>query len=784
MKDNSFDFIKDKFENSGVNAPDDINEQLVLDKLEGDVPELTVLPPKQSKKKLVAGISAVAAAAVITAGALVFTSVLNQQTVAKPELKEQHIVAGLRGFKSRDEVKDTMRTVLKINDNYFGGNYLNNGMAAGDEEAYYEKYAADSAASGTSGSSSGSSWGNSFDGSAVIPNAGASTHNSTYVQHTGVDEADSAKTNGKYIFYLEDSGYYKNTIAVFSAEGEKTERIAEVSRPDHGFFIEFFMYSDRLVTVSKLSDDYYSYPSKTQIDVYDVSDAKSVKHLDSFFQSGSYVSSRMIGGKIYLVTNDYFIDEDYLPTVGSPKTASGDSAVTNNVPVENIFSVDTPMNNSFLVISVMDTDKGSRDTATKAIIGSGDDIYCNQQNLYVTALEYSETYYGNLVDYAFNNNVVYDDDVYLEKGEQSSSAQSDGDTEEYSVDSDGYKVDGDGFYHNDNEGKIYYGAYAPGDEPEPFAQWEPEHTLIIKVSLENGIDFTASGNVEGTVNNQYSLDESGGNLRVATTSYDREYNETNHLFILDKNLKQLGSVKDFAKNETIRAVRYINDTAYVITYMETDPLFVIDLSNPSAPQIKGEVKISGFSTMLVPVDDHTLLGIGYHTNDASSEGIDWNTQNALKLVTFDVTDMSSPKVLDTKIFPNCSSEVQYNPKALLVNFERGDYSIPYNYYKDYEYRDGAYRDSETPESRCGLINFRIDGGRINVIQDYTSKKFTSQYDTVTRCVYIGDYMYLIGEHYSLLDYYSSDSSGATGTDSDYYRPSEEIYADIEAVKYV
>ena len=150
MKDNSFDFIKDKFENSGVNAPDDINEQLVLDKLEGDVPELTVLPPKQSKKKLVAGISAVAAAAVITAGALVFTSVLNQQTVAKPELKEQHIVAGLRGFKSRDEVKDTMRTVLKINDNYFGGNYLNNGMAAGDEEAYYEKYAADSAASGTS----------------------------------------------------------------------------------------------------------------------------------------------------------------------------------------------------------------------------------------------------------------------------------------------------------------------------------------------------------------------------------------------------------------------------------------------------------------------------------------------------------------------------------------------------------------------------------------------------------------------------------------------------------
>lgn len=779
MKDNSFDFIKDKFENSGVNAPDDINEQLVLDKLEGDVPELTVLPPKQSKKKLAAGISAVAAAAVITAGALVFTSVLNQQTVAKPELKEQHVVAGLRGFKNREEVKDTMRTVLKVSNCDYGYSYLNNGRGGGDEEAYYEKYAADSAAAGTSGSS----FGNSFDGSAVIPNAGASTHNSTYVQHTGVDEADSAKTNGKYIFYLEDSGY-TNTIAVFSAEGEKTERVAEVSRPENALFIEFYLYGDRVVTVSNVFKDNYYYSSTTQIDVYDASDIKSIKHVDSFFQSGSYISSRMIGGRIYLVTNDYFSSDDYLPTVGTPETASGDSAVANTVPVDNIFSVDTPMNNSFLVISVMDTDKGSRDTLTKAIIGSGDDIYCNQQNLYVTALEYSETYYGNLVDYALNNNVVYDDDVYLEKGEQSSSAQSDGDTEEYSVDSDGYTVDSDGFYHNDNEGKIYYGAYVPGDEPEPFAQWEPEHTLIIKVSLENGIDFTASGTVEGTVNNQYSLDESGGNLRVATTSYDREYNDTNHLFVLDKNLKQLGSVKDFAKNETIRAVRYINDTAYVITYMETDPLFVIDLSNPAAPQIKGEVKISGFSTMLVPVDDHTLLGIGYHTNDASSEGIDWNTQNALKLVTFDVTDMSSPKVLDTKIFPNCSSEVQYNPKALLVNFERGDYSIPYNYFKDFEYEDGAFRSYGVPESKCGLVNFRVDNGKINVIQDYTSKKFTSQYDTVTRCVYIGDYMYLIGEHYSLLDYYSSDSSGATGTNSDYYNPSEEISADIEAVKYV
>ena len=204
--------------------------------------------------------------------------------------------------------------------------------------------------------------------------------------------------------------------------------------------------------------------------------------------------------------------------------------------------------------------------------------------------------------------------------------------------------------------------------------------------------------------------------------------DCNNLYILDKNLKMTGSVTNFAVEESIKAVRYIGDTAYVITYEETDPLFVIDLKNPSKPKILGKVKISGFSTMLVPVDDNTILGIGYHTQDEDDD-IDMEIEEGMKLVLFDVSDKSRPKVLDTKIYKNCYSAVQDDPKALLVNFERNDYTIPIN-------------DEDT--LRGGTLNFRVENGKIKVIDRYTSMKFD---DETERCAYVGNTIYLFAQSY-------------------------------------
>lgn len=113
------------------------------------------------------------------------------------------------------------------------------------------------------------------------------------------------------------------------------------------------------------------------------------------------------------------------------------------------------------------------------------------------------------------------------------------------------------------------------------------------------------------------MDEYNGNFRIATTKYDKNSNQISNVYVLDKDLKKLGETDDFAKGEDIHAVRFSGDTAYVITFEYTDPLFVIDLSNPKKPIIKGSVKISGFSTNLIPIDSDTLLGIGT-ANDFSN----------------------------------------------------------------------------------------------------------------------------------------------------------------------
>lgn len=701
MKDSNFDFIKDKFDNSGVNAPEELNEQLVLEKLDGVQP-VRELPPKKSKKKLALGISAAAAAAVITAGAITFTSILNS---APPVKTEQPVLSGetasLRTFNSRDEVKTELKNVMALQDTI--------PSLTGDYRLYDSEVLEYGADSNAAGNLSGGLTGGSSSGSKYNAAPSDSYHNSTYVQHTGVDEADTVKTSERYIFYLKDD------INIFSAEGKSSKKVAEIKgrqpKGDEGFgyITDFYLSGNNLITLSSCSNytnsGYRYFSSQTVADIYDISDIDSIKHTGSFSQGGDYISSRMIDDTLYIVSNQYISDENDMPMVGKFASSTSDSATMDEMPVSDIYAVQTPSSNSFLIVSGVNTKNGAHETNSKAIIGSGDDVYCNLDNLYVTALEYTPVVYNSMLDYAFNG--------VTPEGEATGGAFED-------------------FFLKDD--------YIPS-----YNYWTPEETQIIKINLKNGLEFTASNSVKGTVNNQYSLDEYNGNLRVATTSTDENGRDVNNLYVLDSGLKQLGEVTGFAGNESIKAVRYINDTAYVITYEETDPLFVIDVSNPSKPEIKGEVKISGFSTMLVPVDDNTLLGIGYSTGDYPEYNTEMEVQDGIKIVTFDVTDKTAPKVLDTKVFQYSDSEVQYNPKALLVNFERGDYTIPYH---SYSYSKPDSDRVNWYSNEYGTINFRVDNGKINIIDQYRSEKFSSSTGVeADRCVYVGNNIYLLGMYY-------------------------------------
>lgn len=664
MKNTDFDSIKEKFDNSGVNAPDALHE----DRIAGMLPEqpLQALPPKHNRKKVVAGVSAAAAFAIVTAGAVTFTSLFHQP-FSSPKLVAGS--ASLRAFGSRDELTEEVKKVQNIRKR--SSNNPKDWIFGSD---VYE-YSAES---------------NRFD--AALPDtgssSGSSSHNSTYVQATGVDEADCVKTTATHIFYLNG-----NTIHIFSAEGKNAKEVGTVEGTDENSLSDFYVSGDRLIT---LGVEYRDGGHYTEAVVYDISDVAAVKRTGSFSQSGSYLSSRMIGDTLYMVSNHNARYELDLPQTGAA-VSTADSATMDEIPYTDVFSVETPTGSNFLVVSRVDVKTDAQITKSKAILGSGNIIYCNQENLYVTAYEFAPEVYSSMFKSVSGN---------------------------------------------------YWDIYGAD-------------TQIIKISLADGIDFVASEKVNGTVNNQYALDEYNGKLRVATTSRDSEHNEINNLFVLDENLRQLGSVTGFAQNESIKAVRYIKDTAYVITYEQTDPLFVIDVSNLSQPAIKGEVKISGFSTLLVPVDDNTLLGIGYHTTDITEGDAAMEMQDGVKIVTFDVSDKSNPKVLDTQIFENYDSAVQLDPKALLVNFERGDFTIPMS--KQEWTLDGWKTTSEA-------LNFRVENGKIKIIDRYVSEKFSNQDYNLERCVHVGDNIYLLGTHYEE-DYRNS------------YDGYVVFHADIDSVPY-
>ena len=664
---NELDFLKEKIENSGVKAPEDMDENYVLKTIENVYPKPAPVPKKKRVWKTVA-ISAAAFVFVAIIGVVVGMYIFQQNAIGG---KTVSLPGGLslKQFQSHAQLKvqiDKMRSEREKS-NLINGvtDYLYGNYSAGLD--YY--MAEDSLAPESGSSNTGSSKTGSADG------AFSSSHSETYKQVDGVDEADIIKTDGRYIYCVSGSN-----VVIFSADGENSRKVAVLSsstqtaatadeaeyRDDfdyEGYYgmryiSDIYLKDGRLVV---LCDD----QGDTMVQVYDVSDINNITLLDSMTQSGYYNSSRMIGDTLYTVTSYYVYDDNYIP-------CCGESASPDQIPADCIYAVKDPVSEDFLIVSAYDTVNYDAQTESKAVFGGAQDIYCNLENMYIYSTDYS---------YSYEN--------YWDGGYYANSAKS----------------------------------------------------RILKVDLTDGISFTAYTEIDGYIDDQYALDEYNGNLRVATTSYEND-RDVNNLFVLDENLNTIGSVTGFAENESIKAVRYMGDTAYVITYEQTDPLFVIDLSDPASPAILGEVKISGFSTMLVPIDENTILGLGYHTEE--EDYIDIEVQEGFKLAIFDVSDKANPQVLDSVSFVDYDSSVQYDPKALVYNPDRNDYVIPLNYHHyEYIYDDDYYYDSRY-EYRGGMLNFKVENGKLNIISQYKA----DYEDDVERCVYIDDTVYMThGSYY-------------------------------------
>jgi hypothetical protein len=125
-----------------------------------------------------------------------------------------------------------------------------------------------------------------------------------------------------------------------------------------------------------------------------------------------------------------------------------------------------------------------------------------------------------------------------------------------------------------------------------------------------------------------------------------------------KSLKQTGKVGGLGKGERIYAVRFVGPVGYVVTFRQTDPLYTVDLHDPAAPKVTGELKITGYSAYLHPAGDGRLIGIG---QEASTQGGTQGTQISL----FDVSDPTKPTRLAQYHAAYGHSEAEFDPHAFL-----------------------------------------------------------------------------------------------------------------------
>ena len=280
------------------------------------------------------------------------------------------------------------------------------------------------------------------------------------------------------------------------------------------------------------------------------------------------------------------------------------------------------------------------------------------------------------------------------------------------------------------------------------------------------VEYQTKTTVKGTTIDQFSLDEKDGNLRVALYTTDGS-----RVVVLDNDLKQIGESRYLAKGETMYSARFMGDGAYLVTYKTVDPLYSIDLSDPTYPKVLGELKIPGYSTYLHPYDENHLIGIGMQTEEKiyrDSSGKVTSTSaviTGMKMALFDVTDVNNPiQISDTIIGDSrTTSAILTNHKALLFSKEKGLLAIPVNNYTedfeiesssdDYESMVNSYTNYNKKYVSEGYFVYNInltDGFTLKgtITHEKTKSKY-SYYNTsrLLRGLYIDDNLYTVSEDY-------------------------------------
>jgi len=547
-------------------------------------------------------------------------------------------------------------------------------------------------------------------------------YSTTNVQVQGVDEADVVKTDGQYIYHVNNDRIV--VAKAYPADEMKVTGILDFS--DNNFTPqEIYLSGDLLVVIGSYYEDAdikkpeidpveerlyirppYNRKNSVKAIVCDISDKTNIKQIREVEIEGGYLSSRMIGSVLYMVSNNYpniYYAYDTNMEIQTPfyrDSKAGGEYIKVECPQIRYFPDSVESN--FMIVASFDIREDEK-ANIQTYLGSGENIYVSGENLYVAVTKYNYEAVPYEKEKNFQNDIITIAPIY------------------------NHKI----------------------------------VTEVYKFSLSGSkMTYLSKGSVPGNILNQFSMDEHNGYFRIATTDNSTWYSgdaSSNNLYVLDDSMNICGKIEGIAKGEQIYSVRFMGDRGYMVTFKTVDPLFVIDLKNPNKPEILGALKIPGYSDYLHPYDENHIIGFGKDTIEVSGGAY----YMGMKIALFDVSDVNNPIQKFSEVIGDrgTDSELLYNHKALLFSKEKNLMAFPVTVAEikdkdDSINRWGVPQYGEVVFQGAYVYNIDVENGfalkgRITHISEEEFLKSRNYYlysdKLIERIIYINDTLYTLSK---------------------------------------
>ena len=461
----------------------------------------------------------------------------------------------------------------------------------------------------------------------------------TNIQVSNVGEPDILKNSGERIFYSPEQIYYwgsssstPNTSVFQTLPAENFSEIDEI--PANG---RMFLTNDSVISLGE------------NISAFD---RETHERLWKEELNASIESARKINGSLYFVLTKNAYSDGTCPVRPMGSTI---------MPCTSFYHPDSGEVDTTYSLVEMDADSGEV-LNKNGFLGdrSNSVVYVSQDSIYLT---YS--------------NQVSETDLMLEFLNSEGSEYLDSDTMERIEELQTYDLS-ESSLRTEIQRAIENQMSSLGEDEREEARQSLENgignytadrkrelstTSIAKFNLD--LELEAQGEVPGKVNDQFSLDRSGKGLRIATTvanSWQFDVKAENDLYTLNNELEQVGSVQGMGLDEQIYSTRFIDNKAYVVTYRRIDPFHVIDLSSHENPELKGELKLPGYSSYLHPLQENRILGIG-------------EEDGSVKAVIFDVEN-DDPEIVDSEVLDDYYSSISSSHHAFQIDRENEVFFLP------------------------------------------------------------------------------------------------------------